>query len=231
MYDIRFYSGDYLERQQKANADNCNAYIEHHFNSCTDPKVNYAVVITGANASQTSKNWGRWYASAIAAEFGLPVGGREGIQVGGFNGRGDYNLRFTKMPAILLEPLFASNPVHADIIRSDAGQIKLARILAESIRRFFQDGGRIGFSVGHKYKKSSPNDRGADLVGGGTEADYAEMVLHKAKSLLDEIKEPQQERSIRVINGDKVVWAANIDMDAEVRWDPLRGALFIEGRA
>ena len=156
MFECKFYEGDYRERQAQANADKCAAYVEHHFNSSPSPSAGYTLVVTGANASQTSRNWGRWYAQAVAREFDLKVGGDQGILVGGFDGRGDFNLRFTDMPAVLLEPLFVSNPQQAQWVRSDDGQTRLARILADSIRRFFQHGGLIGFSVGHKYKRSSP---------------------------------------------------------------------------
>jgi N-acetylmuramoyl-L-alanine amidase len=56
----------------------------------------------------------------------------------------------SNMPAILVEPLFARNPQHAESICSDAGQQRLAQILADSIRRCFPNGGRVAFSVGHK---------------------------------------------------------------------------------
>jgi len=228
MYRCKFYKGDYRERQEQANADRCAAYVEHHFNSSTSPTASYAVVITGANASQTSRNWGRWYAQAAAREFSLSVGGDQGILVGGFDGRGDFNLRFTDMPAILLEPLFASNPRQAEWIRSDDGQGRLARILYDSIRRFFQGGGLIGFSVGHKFKRSAPNDRGAAVVGGGWEADYAEQVLLKAQSLLEEVVEPQREREIQVVAGDEILFRQIIDVDADVTWDGMRGVLRID---
>ncbi|MEM7018164.1 MAG: N-acetylmuramoyl-L-alanine amidase [Pseudomonadota bacterium] len=167
-YEVKFYKGDYSDRQRQANADGCVAYVEQHFNSSSSPTANYALVITGRNASETSKNWGRWYAQSIAREFNIPVGGRDGgILVGGFNGRGDANVRYTRMPAILLEPLFGSNPAHAQWIRSESGQTRLATILSESVQRFFQDGGLIGFSIGHIYKTSRPNDRGAAIFGGG----------------------------------------------------------------
>ena len=110
MYEVRFYKGDYSERQRRANADQAIAYVEHHFNSSSSPTAEYTVVITGSNASQTSRNWGRWYAQAISREFEVPDGGDAGIMVGGYSGRDDGNLRHTAMPAILLEPLFASNP-------------------------------------------------------------------------------------------------------------------------
>jgi hypothetical protein len=128
----------------------------------------------GSNASSTSCNWGKWYCSSVSKEFGTAD---KGIQIGGFNGRGDGNVKHTAMPAILLEPLFASNPKHASIIRSESGQQKLAQVLVDSIQRFFPNGGLIAFSVGHKYKTSSPNDRGADVFGGGSEADFAEGIV------------------------------------------------------
>lgn len=227
MYQVRFYKGEYIDRQRQANADGCVAYVEHHFNSSPSSTANYTVVITGANASQTSRNWGRWYAQAVSREFDLPMGGDQGIMVGGYNGRGDYNLRFTNMPAILLESLFGSNPQHCEWIRSDSGQQRLARILCESIQRFFQKGGLIGFSVGHKYKTSSPNDRGAQIQGGGWEADYAESVLEKAKALIEGIEQPQEQREIRVLQGDQLLWQQSVDADAEIFWDPVRGVLRI----
>jgi hypothetical protein len=227
MYTVRFYRGNYADRQRQANEDRCVAYVEHHFNSTTSPMANYAVVITGSNASQTSRNWGRWYAQAVAREFDLPVGGDQGIVVGGYNGRGDGNLRLTDMPAILLEPLFASNPQHAEWIRNDLGQARLARILCESVQRFFKNGGLIGFSVGHKYKTSNPNDRGAAVIGGGWEADYAEEVLVRTKDLLEALEGPQLERNIRVMQGDQVLWTHAVDEDADIVWHPVRGVLQI----
>jgi hypothetical protein len=143
------------------------------------------VVITAYNASNTSKNWGRWYANQVSQVFNIPVGGEnDGILVGGYNGRGNGNLRHTRMPAILLEPLFASNPQQAKWIRSVDGQNKLAHILASSIKTFFPKDSLIGFSVGHKYRTSRPKDRGAPVYGGGTEAYYAELVLLKTEKIL-----------------------------------------------
>ncbi len=227
MYKVKFYKGNYTTRQHKANNDEAKAYVEHHFNSSSSSTANYAVVVAGSNASRTSKNWGRWYANAVATFFGTKVAGDNGILVGGWNGRGDGNLKHTAMPAILLEPLFASNPQHADIIRSESGQTDLARILVESIQRFFPDGGLIAFSVGHKYKKSSPNDRGADLAGGGSEADYAEKVLKKAAVMLEAIDQIGIARTLRVMHGDSVLFETEVDEDAQIVWNPERGLLHI----
>ncbi len=227
MYEVQFYQGDYLARQRAANKDKCVCYVEQHFNSSTSQSANYVVVITGSNASQTSKNWGRWYAQAVAREFDLPVAGNDGILVGGFNGRGDYNLRYTAMPAILLEPLFASNPQHAEWIRSDERQHRLAQILCESIERFFQDGGRVALSVGHKYKTSRPNDRGAAVYGGGMEAEFAEAVLQKTSQKLEGVGGIQEEREITVMQGNEMLWRQAVDADADISWDAVRGVLRI----
>lgn len=226
-YEVKFYKGDYRERQRAANRDNCVAYVEQHFNSASSSS-NYAVVITGYGASQTSKNWGRWYAKSVGREFGIPVAGSGGILVGGYNGRGDGNLRYTRMPAILLEPLFASNPKHADWITSETGQFRLALILAESIRRFFPDGGLVAFSVGHKYKTSRPNDLGAPVVGGGMEADFAEAVMERAKVMLETgVDEEPPGRKIRIMKDGEELWHYYADEDEYIDWDPVRGILRI----
>lgn len=228
MYQIKFYKGDYRQRQEQANADKCIAYVEHHFNSFNDPSVGYSMVVVGSNASQTSKNWGRWYAAAVSREFSGSVGGDNGIIVGGYNGRGDANLRFTDMPAVLLEPLFCSNPSQAFTIKSEEGQVRLARILCDSIQRFFQKGGLLGFSVGHKYKTSRPNDRGAAIYGGGWEADCAEAVLEKAAAMLAQAQPSNAAREIRIVEKGNVVVSHSIDPDADVVWDPVRGVLMVE---
>ncbi len=228
MYQVRFYKGDYVDRQRAANRDHCVAYVEHHFNSAAGSAGNYAMVIVGSNASNTSKNWAQWYARAVASSFGLGLAQGNGVVVGGFSGRGDGNVKFTDMPAILLEPLFANNPVHAAWIHSEEGQDRLAQILADSIERCFPDGGTVAFSVGHKYKASSPNDRGAAVAGGGTEADFAEIVLNKAAAILVGKRVPAAARPFAVYVNNREVWKFDADPDAVVRFDQLRGILFID---
>ncbi|MDM8561325.1 N-acetylmuramoyl-L-alanine amidase [Candidatus Parabeggiatoa sp. HSG14] len=239
MYDVRFYKGNYKRRQQQANWDNCTAYVEHHFNATANPERNYAVVITGYLASEMSKSWGRWYANKVGEIFQIPVAGTGGVLVGGYNGRGNGNLKYTRMPAILLEPLFVSNPLQAEIVRSEDGQDKLAKILADSIVEFFPNGGRIAFSIGHKYKTSRPRDRGAVVFGGGTEADFAEIVMEKAKYLLENhdpatwtplISEEEDvpENDIRVIKNGEELWVhTDTDEDDEILWDDENRILYI----
>lgn len=182
-YQVKFYEGEYKTRQRAANADHAVAYVEHHFNAGS-ATANYAVVIVGSNASPKSKDWGRSYALSVSHKFDTKLGGDKGILVGGYQGRGNSNVVLTNMPAVLLEPLFASNPKHAEIIRSEQGQTSLAMILVDTIIHFFPHGGLVAFSVGHAGKPSAPKDRGAAVVGGGAEADYAEKILKKAELLL-----------------------------------------------
>ena len=97
----------------------------------------------------------------------------------------------------------------------------------EFIQTFFQGGGSVAFSVGHKYKTSRPNDRGAEIYGGGKEADYAEKVLEKAGVLLKDVDEAQAERLIKVMQGEDTLWTRAVDADDTITWDPVRGVLRI----
>lgn len=189
-YTVKFYVGDYSSRQKAANVDKAICYVEHHFNSsdADDPTAaDYSVVITGRNASKKSISWAKQYSDLINDEFLeiKRVGGADGVLVGGYGGRGDGNLILTNMPAILVEPMFCNDPEHAVVIKSADGQKRLAKVLAYTIKNNFPNGGLVAFSVGHKYKKSAPNDRGAVVYGGGTEADCSEQVLLFCKQLLE----------------------------------------------
>ncbi len=188
-YQVKFYRGDYSSRQKQANYDQAVAYVEHHFNSSSNPDASCSSVVVATNASKKSKAWAKHYAESINAEFSevTRVCGPDGVIVGGYDGRGNGNLLYTAMPAILVEPLFASNPEEADLIRSEEGQSRLAKVLVDSIQRFFPDGGLVAFSVGHLYKSSNPYDKGAALHGGGSEGVYAEKVLVKAKDMLEQL--------------------------------------------
>lgn len=186
MHQVKIYKGDYNSRQNQANNDKAVLYVEHHFNSSPDKKTDYALVIVSSNASKKSRDIAKYYVDLVAKKFNLKLGDGDGVMPGGYGGRGDGNLRYTDMPAILLEPIFGSNPHGASIIKSKGGQESLASILADTIKKFFPAGGLIAFSVGHKYKTSEPKDRGAVLVGGGNEADYAEIVLNRAKEILEQ---------------------------------------------
>lgn len=185
-YRVKFYKGNYRERQRNASRDNAVCYVEHHFNAASNPEAGYTLVVVGSNASKASVEFGKDYCTVISQHFGTRLVGEDGVVKGGFGGRGGLNVYYTKCPAVLLEPLFCSNPSHAQIIKSERGQQILAECLVWAIKQNFPNGGLVAFSVGHKYKLSSPRDCGAAVYGGGTEADYAEIVLQKAAAMLTE---------------------------------------------
>lgn len=185
-YQVKFYKGNYATRQRKANEDNAIVYIEHHFNSTGKglwAQADYALALVSDNASSKSRAFASDYSKEIDKEFDeiTRVYNNTGLKVGG---RGSYNLQFTKMPAILLEPLFVDDPEHVELIKSKAGRERLANVLVRIIKKHFPEGGLVAFSVGHKYKVTNPFDRGAKIYGGGYEADYAELVLQRAAEKL-----------------------------------------------
>lgn len=184
-YETKFYTGNYDERQRAANADKAICYVEQHFNSGTEKSTGSEVVVA-TNASQTSKDWGTLYAKSIAEEFQIPLRRKPtGLLIGGYKGRGNFNLRFTHMPAILLEPLFVSNPDEAAIVKVEEGRQRLAKVLVDTIKTTFPQGGLVAFSIGHIGKRSNPRDRGAAVHGSNLfEGDYAHMVLQIAEQML-----------------------------------------------
>ena len=201
-YTVKMYRGNYYDRQMAANQDNAIVYVEHHFNSCGAIGANYNVVIVGSNASRTSIEMADRYSDLIEERFGVKQwdgnysDSIDGVLPGGFGGRGNYNLKFTSMPSMLVEPLFVSCKEGASIASSHSGRSILAEVLAQTIEEAFPEGGLVAFSVGHKYKRTRPADRGASVYGedpcptdslGHNEADYAEDVLIKTAELLESL--------------------------------------------
>lgn len=164
-YEVLWVSGDYDERQKQANEAHAVAYVEHHLNALARDQAgvsdNPALSLIAHNGSATSERWGSDYSARAANLLGTVDSGCRRV---GYRSRGDYNLRLTNMPAILVEPLFVSEPRQAEFALSDAGQDKLASILVASIQKMFPDGGKVAFSVGHLGKTDNPHDRGAPVV-------------------------------------------------------------------
>lgn len=184
-YDVSFYTGNYRWRQALANQDHCVAYVEQHFNASESLRDGYTMVIVSYESSKKVRKWAKWYVKNVARTFGVRQYRGRGILVGGYDGRGNGNLKYLKMPGVLLESLFATNPRHAKWIKNEVNQLQLAFILFKSIRKYFPQGGRICFSVGHKYKFYPRNDRGAHIYGGGRESEYAEIILKQTQSLIE----------------------------------------------
>lgn len=190
-YRVRFYTGDYSERQAAANRDGAVFYCEGHANASTNQAADYAMCVVATNASARSI----FIAKVLARRWGelLDVGGDRdtdfgygnGVRIGG---AGDGNLSHTAMPAVLCEPGFASNPDQAVLMESTRGLDLIAEPLADVIRETFPEGGLVAFSIGHVGKKSSPADRGAAWTGirFASEAEFAAAYLHRAAALLED---------------------------------------------
>lgn len=175
--------GGYRERQIKANRLRCAGYAEFHLNALEYDRPgssdNPAMVICASNASETSKRWGYQYANAAAKAFDLPS---QGVHLRSAGQRGYWNLYYTKMPAVLLEPLFISDPDTAEIAISDQGVEKMAGIFMASTQDVFPEGGIFGLSVGHIGAR--PGDRGAPARGRdggiiGWEGEICERVVSR----------------------------------------------------
>lgn len=198
-YRVNIYYGDYRERQAAANRDKAALYLEQHINSSAQQSPDYGLAVIATNGSQRSYEIAHWYAKEAGTRFDVggpddaDVGYGDGVRKGG---DGNDNLYYTDMPAVLLEPWFASNPEQSKLMNSPKGIEMAARLLEGTVRRFAEPGALIAFSVGHLGKRSNPDDRGAVIYNGGTEADWSQSVMTRAAALLRRAETPQPERLV-----------------------------------
>lgn len=187
MIKVLRVTGEYRDRQEAANKAGVDLYLEQHINSSTSDTPDYALGVVATNASERSKEVAMWYAAEAGARFDVggpddhDVGYGDGVRVGG---RGNGNLYYTNMPAVILEPWFASNPTQAKKMNTPSGIREAAELLAETVKMFVPENGSVALSVGHAGKPSRPNDLGAAIVGGGTEAGWSQKVVALAERLI-----------------------------------------------
>lgn len=187
-YTVKLYDGGPADLPRRVKADGCVCYAEQHFGWGPNESVpSRAVVITASNATAYTKDWGRWYAREISREFSVSLGGNEGIIEGGqVRLELDRRLGRFEVPALLLEPLFINNAAAAQVVRTEEGQERLARVLSDSIRQFFPAGGLVCLSNGHPGDPLHPDAgrQGVSLREGGTEVVFSHLVLLKAMAQL-----------------------------------------------
>ena len=184
VYKVKFYRGDYRDRQEKANEDGAICYVEQHFNSTDgDPNTNYTMILIPSGSSDFTKKWAEYYVNSVSEAFNLKKWKEKGIKLLVQGDRGYGNLKYLTMPAILPEPFLICNSTGLEWAKTR--QDELSQILVDSIYKFFPEGGLVAFSVGHKYKISSINDKGACPFEGICEIDFNEPVLEKAAKILD----------------------------------------------
>jgi len=99
-----------------------------------------------------------------------------GTPVRDASGRAGFITKYS-MPAILIEPLFVSDPTQAQWLHAAGNVDRLAAAVVSVIRTFSNGVGTVGLSPGHAFKTSSPADSGAVCVAGDTERDHVEALV------------------------------------------------------
>ena len=190
--DVRFYYGDYSYRQMKATEDKVDFYLEHHFGSDLKGVGNDCVVLIPKDGYDVdiSKSFAYGFAKRVAEVFKVNLINGSGVIEVTKGDRGSGSICRVESPAALIEPLFISNTRHTNLLLH-GGTDQLAEIIVESLKLALckiKDP-LVGFSVGHKYKRSAPYDRGAHMWGKPeySEGDLAEMVLRKAECLIKKL--------------------------------------------
>jgi hypothetical protein len=107
--------------------------------------------------------------------LGLPDHGNPVKSATGGEGRAAF-INSYETTAILLEPLFISNPAQAQWLHDPGNLGRLAEAVATAVLDSTQDGEVIGLSIGHLGKDSSPSDRGARCQRGDMEATHGEAL-------------------------------------------------------
>jgi N-acetylmuramoyl-L-alanine amidase len=176
-----FLYGDYLgsghhDRQQLAFDQQCLCVVEFHFNSAVAAAKGGEVHHQQIDADSLQFAQDMW---AELASIGLPAHGSQPVKSTAVATRSGWIDHYA-MTAIVLEPLFISNPVQATWLHANAD--KLASAIAAGIQGHYYSGGRIGLSAGHAYK--SVSDPGAACARGDNEADHTVDMVQRVAQLL-----------------------------------------------
>ncbi len=123
--------GDYPDRAKWANANGVDVYLAGHLNSF-DGKANYSLVEVSFNSSGKSKV----LACALLDGFKKYLGLRTVYKHLDQGERGNSCVKYTSMPAVILEPLFIDNPDHARMLKIGEGHKKIAEAIRDAIRSF-----------------------------------------------------------------------------------------------
>jgi N-acetylmuramoyl-L-alanine amidase len=169
------------ERQESAKREGCICVVEFHFNSDSDSKARGGETHFQKGVPDSLK-----FADAMWAEIastGLPSHGTEPVKSTAVAKRSAFIDRY-EMPAILLEPLFVSNPGQAKWIHDPKNVGNLASVISAGIKGQFPKGGRVGLSPGHAYKTNTPEDKGAKCALGDHEVDHVLALVEQVEKLL-----------------------------------------------
>ena len=113
------------QRVEVANKSEADLFISVHYNGFADPTANGTETYWYLNGSETSER----LANSIQRLMVIKLGRRDrGVKQANF-----YVLRETDMPAVLVEPLFLTNPTEENLAKSISNQRKVAEAVLEGI--------------------------------------------------------------------------------------------------
>jgi N-acetylmuramoyl-L-alanine amidase len=179
------YTGKSKERQRQAEKEKCDIVIEFHFNSADD-KAASGTEVWHRQYSMSSRQLASILHDKITALGFKPRGVKSAVPTSRASFINSYP---TTCTVVLLEPCFVSNRSDAERLHQDGFIDRLADAIVAGIKDFIKTNANrkfnvIGLSVGHRYKTSNPNDKGAACIFGDWEADHAEDLAKKVAELL-----------------------------------------------
>lgn len=186
MRKITWLTGDYANvttRQEQASQRGCAVAIDFHFNGNGPNAKGGEVWYKPGNAA--ARALGQSIVDGYAT-LSLPFHGNEPLKEAVQGNRASF-IRHYACPAVLIEPLFVSNPSdnQAGWIHDPANVEALAAMIAEALEEATDDeNALVGLSIGHLYKTSAPRDTGVDCVRGDTEAQHAKAVAEAVATIL-----------------------------------------------
>jgi peptidoglycan hydrolase-like protein with peptidoglycan-binding domain len=186
MRKITWLTGDYADvnnRQNQAADRGCAVTIDFHFNGNGPDAKGGEIWYKPADAK--AKALGQVILDTFSG-LGLPFHGSEPLKEAVLGNRASF-IRHYRNPAILIEPLFVSNPGanQAGWIHQKDNVQALAQKIAEALEAATDnENSLIGLSIGHIYKPSNHADTGVDCVRGDTEADHARAVAEAVGTIL-----------------------------------------------
>ena len=176
--------GDYIgkhERQQVAMKAGCHFVVSFHFNSFSDPRANGAEIYhNGKGNAQTIAEKLLTVITSVLKNRARGVKDAKGSRAG--------FIRHYHCPAVLLEPCFVSNPNEAALVHDVKTLRALGEAIANVLRSWLPDDAVVGLDIGHKFKRSNSDDRGAKCVLGDFEADHAERLAKVVAASLTQRK-------------------------------------------
>lgn len=186
MRKITWLTGDYANvttRQEQAAQRGCAVTVDFHFNGNGPDAKGGEVWYKPGNAK--AKALGQTIVNGYAA-LNLPFHGDEPLKEAVPGNRASF-IRHYACPAVLVEPLFVSNPSasQAAWIHDNSNVESLAGTIAAALEEATEDENAVvGLSIGHLYKPSARGDTGVDCVRGDTEAKHAKAVAEAVATVL-----------------------------------------------